>query len=663
MGPSVVDGVEMPVELRIRLLGPITIACAGAAVAMPSSRKLRALLAYLALAPAPVTRSQLCELLWEVPNDPRGELRWCLSKLRGAIDGEGRQRVVTDGDTVRLDLADADVDVLAIARAMQDGVAGLSPDRLATLADLFAGEFLDGLEIERSPGFTTWLTAQRRRLRACHAAILERLAATTEGDQGFAHLERWLALAPFDRRVHESLLRALARQGRLREAEEHLAATAALFEAEGLDMAPIRAAWRAARGQPASVLAPPAPAARADEPPRTSRRASVAVMPFVEQQALVTLGGPGDGLAHDIITRLAKLRSLFVIAQGSVFALAERSIGPEEAGRMLNVDYVVGGSLRRQGRRLTVAVELVETRSARIVWAEIFDHALDDAFLVLDEIGNRIVASIASEIETVERNRAILKPPSSLDAWETYHRGLWHMYRFNKADNDRARHFFQAAIGLDPTFARAHAGLSFTHFQSAFQGWAPRAAEIASAYEAAGQGLMVDDRDPAAHWAMGRALWLRGTQDAAVLELEHAIELSPNFALGHYTLAFVHSQGGDAAAALDYSDHSRHLSPFDPLLFGMLGSRAMALVRLGRFPEAADWGVKAAARPNAHAHIHAIAAYSLALAGRLQEGQGHLERIRRIVPGYRVENFLTAMQIAPEGAARFREGARLLSAA
>jgi hypothetical protein len=153
-----------------------------------------------------------------------------------------------------------------------------------------------------------------------------------------------------------------------------------------------------------------------------------------------------------------------------VFALAERSIGPEEAGRMLNVDYVVGGTLRRQGRRLTVAVELVETRSARIVWAEVFDHALDDAFLVLDEIGNRIVASIAGEIETVERNRAILKPPSSLDAWETYHRGLWHMYRFNKADNDRARHFFQAAIGLDPTFARAHAGLSFTHWQSAFQG-------------------------------------------------------------------------------------------------------------------------------------------------------------------------------------------------
>ena len=153
---------------------------------------------------------------------------------------------------------------------------------------------------------------------------------------------------------------------------------------------------------------------------------------------------------------------------------------------------------------------------------------------------------------------------------------------------------------LDPTFARAYAGLSFTHFQNAFQGWEQREPEIDRAFETAGQSLMVDDRDPAAHWAMGRALWLRGRHDQSIVELEQAIDLSPNFALGHYTLAFVHSQSGDPDAAIASSDHSRHLSPFDPLLFGMLGARAMALVRLGRFDEAAEWAVKAAARPNAH---------------------------------------------------------------
>jgi TolB-like protein len=119
-----------------------------------------------------------------------------------------------------------------------------------------------------------------------------------------------------------------------------------------------------------------------------------------------------------VITRLAKLRSLFVIAQGTTFALHERNVPPDEAGRILNVEYVVGGSLRCDGNRMTVQVELSEALTGRIVWADIFNHSVEDAFLVLDEIGDRIVASIASEIETVERNRAILKPPNSLNAWE-----------------------------------------------------------------------------------------------------------------------------------------------------------------------------------------------------------------------------------------------------
>jgi DNA-binding SARP family transcriptional activator len=653
-------------SLQVQMLGPMTIGRDGLTLALPASRKVRALFAYLALAPRAVARSQLCELLWDVPNDPRGELRWCLSKIRSIVDERGRRRVDTDADTIRLDLADCFVDAIEIACATEEGIETLAAERQRTLCMLFTGDFLEGLEIDRSPVFNGWLTAQRRRFRGAHAALLEHLVKRVPDDEAFGYLDKWLQLAPFDRRVHEMLLTALARRGRIREGEEHLAATARLFEAEGLDCTPIRDAWRSARAQGDG-----APRARAGAPSVTAaassgdiatvaaRRASIAVMPFVDRStATGARGGAADALAHDVITRLAKLRSLFVIAQGTVFALHDRRIGAEEAGRMLNVDYVTAGSVRRHGDRLSVTVELAETRTARVVWAEIFNRKSDDAFLVLDEIGNRIVASIANEIEAVERNRAILKPPSSLTAWEAHHRGLWHMYRFNQPDNELARHFFATAVRLDPTFARAYAGLSFTHFQNAFQGWAKREPEIDRAFEAAGQSLMVDDRDPAARWAMGRALWLRGRQDQAVAELEQSIDLSPNFALAHYTLAFVHSQAGDPQAAIEFSDHSRHLSPFDPLLFGMLGARAMALVRLGRFEEAADWGVKAAARPNAHPHILAIAAFSLALAGRLDEARAHLAAIHKTLPRYRAADFLTAMQFAPEGEKLFRDGAK-----
>src|SRR5256885_2170397 len=157
MEASVVAGVEMPVEsdrpgragsassLEVRLLGSMTISRDGVTPALPASRKARALLAYLSLAPHPVARSQLCELLWDdAPDDPRGELRWCLSKIRSVVDAPGRRRVETRADTVRLDLTDCFVDAIEITRAAQEGIEALPAERLRTLATLFAGDFLDG---------------------------------------------------------------------------------------------------------------------------------------------------------------------------------------------------------------------------------------------------------------------------------------------------------------------------------------------------------------------------------------------------------------------------------------------------------------------------------------------------------------------------------------
>jgi tetratricopeptide (TPR) repeat protein len=234
------------------------------------------------------------------------------------------------------------------------------------------------------------------------------------------------------------------------------------------------------------------------------------------------------------------------------------------------------------------------------------------------------------------------------------------MYRFNKNDNERARHYFAQAVGLDPTFARAYAGLSFTHFQNAFLGWKKPEPEIERAYETAGRSVMADERDPAAHWAMGRALWLRGVDDQAITEVGRAVELSPNFATAHYTLAFLHSQSGDPRAAIEFSDHSRRLSPFDPLLFAMLASRAMSLVRLGEYDQASEWAMKAAARPNAHQHIMAIAAMSLGLAGRIEEAGVYKAKILERVPNYTLADYLSAFRHSPDAVALFTRGAEVI---
>ncbi|MCW5658306.1 MAG: transcriptional regulator [Burkholderiaceae bacterium] len=679
----------MQPPLALHLLGTLRVQRAQEPVALPASRKVRALLAYLSLAPRAVQRSHLCELLWDLPNDPRGELRWCLSKLRGVVDaagtgrqvdpaGTGRQvdqagapsRVITDGDAVRLDLSGVSVDALQVLAATQSGLATLDVAALRTLSTHFDGDFLQGLDIGRSAPFSAWVVGQRRRFRAAQVALLEQRVRLLEpgDDETVQCLEQWLQLAPFDRRAHELLLDALARRGQLREGDEHLAATARRFEGEAQDWAPLGLAWRAAKSRHAG---PPVPLSRAEtlvlshpNPPEVpvaaaARRASIAVMPFADVTRDGALrGGLADGLAHDVITRLAKLRSVFVIAQGTVFALDSAQVGAEDAGRRLNVDYVASGTLRRERGAVSVNVQLSETRGARIVWAEVFSAPAGDALGVLEAIGDRIVASIANQIELAERNRAILKAPESLDAWEAHHRGLWHMYRFNREDNEHARQHFEKAVQLDPTFARAHAGLSFTHFQKAFLGWGERTHEVERAYGAAAHALLADEQDPAAHWAMGRALWLRGQVDPSLTELDTSVELSPNFALGHYTLAFIHAQSGDPLAAIRETDHSRDLSPFDPLLFAMLATRALALVRLGRYDEAADWASKAALRPNAHVHVLGIAAHCLALAERDDQARATAAQIRLQVPGYREDDYLAAFRFSPDAEALMRRGAK-----
>jgi DNA-binding SARP family transcriptional activator/Tfp pilus assembly protein PilF len=639
MGAGVGSSVE---TVKIRVLGTLSAERDGEVLKLPKSRKVRALLGFLALARAPVGRARLCDLLWDAADDPRAELRWCLSKIRSVLG----PRLVAGDDLV--ELADCRLDAVEVEAALSGGIAQASDAALAEAAAAFGGDLLAGLAVD-SPEITGWLAAQRQRSRALHIAILEELAKRSPigSEEMFRRLEAWLQLAPFDTHAHEVLLQALIRRGRIREANDHLAVAIRSFEQEGLDWMPLRESWRVARSA-VPVIEAAAPVSPLEQ--RTRRRGSVAVMPFADPTGRV-----GNGLTDDVITRLAKLRALFVIARGTVYALAERNIDPLEAGRILDVEYVVSGRVRSSGDRLSVLVELAETREARIVWTDDIACASGEAFAALDQTVDRIVAAIAEEIEAAESQRAVLKAPASLDAWEAYHRGLWHMYRFNGPDNREAAQFFRNALTLDPTFARAHAGLSFTHFQNAFLGLtADREQQIEQAYVTANTSLAADDRDPAAHWAMGRALWLRGAQSESVAELERSVDLSPNFALGHYTLGFVQSQQGDPNAAIAAIDRSRTLSPFDPLQFGMLASRALAHARLGELDQAADWAVKATSRPNAHAHILAVAAGCLALADRQDEARAFAARIRRSLPSYGIEDFLGAFRLDPEIERQFR---------
>lgn len=669
---SVGGGVETTVEtsgnvsnppvvgLTIQLLGTLTVRRDGRPVALPQSRKVRTLLGYLAISGHPAPRERLCELFWPIPNDPRAELRWTLSKLRSVLEGDGIQRIITADDRISLNLEDCAVDASMLLALRRREIGSIDINELLALSSAVSGELLEGLDIEHSAEFDHWLLGQRAELRAIRLSLLEEICRRTPlaaGDS-LAYAREWVAMAPLDAQSNIRFLAELAERRMLADCAQAFEQAAARFREAGIDFEQVRVAWQRIRALPqAEIVQTPS------EPPETKkplehRRASVAVMPFNELRAGKAVRSElGDALAHDAITKLARLRSLFIIARGSVFAIADERFELSDIGSRLGVDYVATGLLERQGPHVRVVVEVVEAATSRLVWTEAFEAHSAERFAVIDEISNGIVASIAAQIETAERDKALLKHPDSLDAWECYHRGLWHMYQFMPAENQRAAELFRRSVEIDPTFSRAHAGLSFTHWQNAFQRWDDREEQTRQAIASASQSLLVDEQNPTAHWSMGRALWLVQDHGSALQALQRSVELSPNFALGHYALSFVHSLAGDPAQAINSSEQSRLLSPYDPLLFGMMGTRALALVKLGSIEEGVEWALRAASRPNAHVHILALTAHCLALAGRIEESREYAARIRARDASYRSENFLNTFRFSPEDRSLYRKAA------
>ncbi len=199
------------------------------------------------------------------------------------------------------------------------------------------------------------------------------------------------------------------------------------------------------------------PAAPAPVPPD---KPSIAVLPFANMSGDPEQEFFANGIAEDIITALSRYSSLFVIARNSSFSFKGRAVDVKQVGRELGVRYVLEGSLRKSGNRIRVTAQLVEAETGNHVWAERYDRDLADFFTVQDEITQATTIAIAPAIADAEQQRAMRKPPASLDAWGTYQRGMWHLSKASAEDNALAEKFFQRATELDPMFVGGYIGLA-----------------------------------------------------------------------------------------------------------------------------------------------------------------------------------------------------------
>ena len=345
-------------------------------------------------------------------------------------------------------------------------------------------------------------------------------------------------------------------------------------------------------------------------------RPSLAVLPFRFVGRDERYAALASALPDELIADLARLHWLFVTARGSSFRLRAPEADFGDIGRLLQVRYCLWGTVEVADDRLVVIVELVDTADGGVVWADRFAGRVDDVHSMREQICSRVLAALEIRIPLHEASRARLAPVESLDAWSAYHLGLQHLYRFNRGDNSAAAELFQRAIALDPRFARAHAGLSFVHFQTAFMHYTDDVAgAIGNARRCASRGLELDPLDPFVNFTMGRTYWVEGDLDTSLGWLERATDVSPHYAQGIYARAWTEALAGRAAEGRQHVDLAMQLSPLDPLHYAMLATRAFTHMVLNEDAEAAHWAERGARSPGAHVLIAMIAAAAHELAG------------------------------------------------
>lgn len=408
------------------------------------------------------------------------------------------------------------------------------------------------------------------------------------------------------------------------------------------------------------LLEPAAPEASGSVPERvkSTQKPSIAVLPFENLSTDPEQEYFADGVTEDILTALSRIRWFFVIARHTVFAYKGRAVEVRTAARELGVRYVLEGSTRKAAGRIRVTAQLSDGETGKQLWAKRYDREYDDIFAVQDDLTEAIVGALEPELGKAERERAKSKRPESLDAWDSYQRGLWHLYRYTKDDLKEARRLFGRAADLDTRLGVAFSGLAETYYFALVYGYSDSVdSDREAALVAARKAVELDDEDAGAHCTLGRVHYARREHDAAITELKTAIELSPSLAWGHYGIGAALVFSGRAEEAVSYLEKAITLSPRDPNMGSFLVRMADAHFFMRNHEEAIHWAKKALRQPGFQWSRYAVCLAAFGQLGRLDEARQLCIDLSKRRPDFSTEFVRATHLIAnPDDMAYYLEG-------
>ncbi len=388
--------------------------------------------------------------------------------------------------------------------------------------------------------------------------------------------------------------------------------------------------------QALSVYASAVPGAPAPVP-GFSGRPAIAVLAFAplggdpEQEHL------GDGIAEDLITRLATQRDFPVIARNSSFAYKGRSVDVKQIGRELGVAYVIEGSVRRAGSRLRITAQLVDARTGHHAWAERYDRELADVFAIQDEIVDAVVARVYPEVTRAEGDRVRSQDPTSLGAWELIVLARSLSLLGTRESVARTRELAIRALEADPGSAEAVRILAGTQIAARVNQYPEALTHDPAALAAlARRALQLSGESWQAHLALGSVLTLSGDFAEGLDSLQRAIRLNPSSVDAHLTLANSLARAGRAQEGLPLLENARRLepTPADPNSVAL--HHALVYFAAGRLEEALVWSERLLKLAPTQPSFFRVKASILVELGRLDEARAAVAELMRLAPDFRI---------------------------
>jgi TolB-like protein len=623
---------------KIYLVGTMRVIAPGGEDILALPRKTRGLLAYLCLAqPRRVSRSRLMALLWDGFEDrARRNLRDALYMLERLVRAKSAGLILLDHQYVALNAERCWIDVLA------------EPDyQFERLL-----EDLDGI----SPSFDHWLSGERSRVEdrirnALDAEITRLTEEKAPADQRAVAARK---LVNFDR-THEGAVRAL--MGALADMGDHPQALreyqrcrAALRDS--LDTSPSRettalceAIRLASPRNAANIRSPPTASLTTLNPnggaPDRPSKPSIAVLPFRNLSGEQRHDYTADGLVEDVIGVLSRIPGFFVISRLSTLTFRRQDRLPQDIGELLDVRYILSGSMRLAHDRLYLIAELTDAVKGTVLWSSPIEERFSNLIDVQIGLAEEIVRQVGPQLRAAELQRARAKRPEQLNAYDFFLRAQEDMHNSSPAVFNGAERLFDEAIRRYPGYATALAWRAYWHVLRVGQGWSLNPEhDAALAAEFARRAIDCDPFEPMAYAVQGHIdSYLHKDFEMAFRRFETAVRLNPNAAPAWLFSGAARAWIGDGPRAVEEVSKAIALSPYDPLIYASNSAASAAHLAAGQNERAVEFAWRAVKENKTYTAAYKHLIIALVLAGRGDEARPPVQQLLRLEPGFTVERY------------------------